>query len=188
MSKAFINNDDAELDDDELSPQLTIPAGAKNYITPGGFSRLKGELHELLHKKRPEMTATVAWAASNGDRSENADYIYGKRRLRQIDARIRFLTKRLEIAEVVDPAARPAHQSDRVFFGATVTIREEAHEQTCVIVGVDEIDPAKNHISWTSPLARVLLKASVGDVVHFQTPKGLREVEVVAIHYQSIAL
>lgn len=156
----------------------------KNYITPGGLKRLKEEFKELLNKKRPEVTATVAWAASLGDRSENADYIYGKRRLREIDQRIHFLTKRIEAAEVVDPAKR---KSAQVFFGATITLRdEEKKTKTYSIVGVDEINPAKNHISWTSPFAKALIKAREGDVVTFKSPQGMREVEVMKIVYKQI--
>lgn len=190
MSKAFVREDtdveDSFTDDEDESPALKIPAGSKNYITPKGFERLKSELHDLLHKKRPELTAVIAWAAGNGDRSENADYIYGKRRLREIDRRIRFLSKRLELSEIVDPAQRNG-TTDQVFFGATVTIRdEEGEEKTYAIVGIDEIDLPKNHISWTSPLARALFKSRVGDVVTFQSPKGPREMEVMEITYQTI--
>ena len=183
MSKAFTKEEDTDGDDEEL-PHLKIPSGSKNYITPAGFACLKVELHELLYKKRPEMTATVAWAASNGDRSENADYTYGKRRLREIDRRIRFLTKRLEASEVIDPATR---DSDQVFFGATVIVQDEEGEtKTYVIVGIDEINLSKGHISWTSPLARALFKSREGDVVTFQSPKGPREIEVIEIRYQAI--
>jgi transcription elongation factor GreB len=189
MSKAFTKEPDGDLPEnetDEESPLLKIPAGSRNYMTPGGFARLKAELHDLLYKKRPEMTATVAWAAGNGDRSENADYTYGKRRLREIDRRIRFLTKRLEASEVVDPAAR-ASETERIFFGATVTYREEdGNLKTVSIVGIDETDLKINRISWTAPLARVLLKAQSGDVVTFQSPKGEREIEVVEVRYSPI--
>ena len=145
----------------------------------------RAELHELLHKQRPEITAVVSWAASNGDRSENADYIYGKRRLREIDRRIRFLTKRLEAAEIVDPTKV---QSEQVFFGATVTIENEDGEQkTYSIVGIDEADPGRGKISWISPLTQALLKARVGDLVQFRSPKGLSELEVIEIRYQEIS-
>ncbi|MDO8527885.1 MAG: transcription elongation factor GreB [Deltaproteobacteria bacterium] len=185
MSKAFIKEGDGSHEEEE--PEIeepAIPAGSKNYITPGGFKRLKEELHELLYKKRPEMTATVAWAAGNGDRSENADYIYGKRRLREIDRRIRFLTKRLDAAEVVDPSKR---KSDQIFFGATVVLKdEEGSLKTYSIVGVDEIDFEKNHISWVSPLAKAILKKGEGDVVSFRSPKGPREIEIVEVRYEAL--
>lgn len=156
----------------------------KNYITPSGFKKLKDELSRLLDDERPKLCEVIAWAAGNGDRSENADYTYGKRRLRQIDGRIRFLTKRIESSEVVGPAA---HSSDRVFFGATVTVQDEkGDEKTYAIVGVDEIDLSKNRISWVSPLAAALLKKQVGDVVTFRSPKGLRELEIVKIRYEAV--
>src|SRR5262245_23636896 len=156
MSKAFIK-EDTDLDSDpEGLPETPLPKGEKNYITPKGFARLQDELHELLHKKRPEITAIVSWAAGNGDRSENGDYIYGKKGLREIDRRIRFLTKRLESSEVVDPTQK---KSDQVFFGATVTVQnEEGEVKTYSIVGVDEAEPAKGKISWISPLTTALLK------------------------------
>lgn len=184
MSKAFTKDDGENSDDVELEdPTLAIPAGAKNYITPTGFKRLRDELSHLLNVERPKMTETVAWAASNGDRSENADYIYGKRRLREIDRRLRFLTKRLEIAEVVDPASI---KSDIVRFGATVTVRDpEGTEKTYTLVGVDEIDLKKGHISWISPLGSALLrsKAKVGDEVTFKAPKGEIDLEVIRIEF-----
>lgn len=183
MSKAFVKEDAAEGEEEEL-PQPHLPAGSKNYITPKGLTGLQEELHDLLHKQRPEMTATVAWAAGNGDRSENADYTYGKRRLREIDRRLRFLTKRIESAEVIDPATR---NSDQVFFGATVTVQdEEGVVESYSIVGVDEIDMEKKRISWISPLARALLKARAGDVVTFKSPRGPRELEIVEVVYQAI--
>lgn len=161
-----------------------LPAGRKNYITPAGFKKLKDELHRLLVDERPKLCEVIAWAAGNGDRSENADYTYGKRRLRQIDGRVRFLTKRLDSAEVIDPVK---NDSDRVFFGATVTMRdEEGEEKTYTIVGVDEINLAKNRISWVSPLALALLKKQVGDVVEFRSPKGVRELEIVGISYEPV--
>ena len=156
----------------------------KNYITPAGAKKLQAELHDLLHVKRPEMTATVAWAASNGDRSENADYIYGKRRLREIDLPIRFLTQRIEAFEIINPTTI---RSEQVLFGATVTICDEAGAETIYsIVGADEIDPSKGHISWNAPLAKALLKSKVGHIVSFQSPKGPREVEVIEIKYIEI--
>ncbi len=188
MSKAFVKDDgdggDEDLERDD--PALAIPAGAKNYITPGGAKRLRDELSHLLNVERPKMTETVAWAASNGDRSENADYIYGKRRLREIDRRLRFLTKRLEIAEIVDPASI---KSEVVRFGATVTVRDpEGVEKTYTIVGVDEIDLKKGHISWISPLGSALLraKAKVGDEVTFNAPKGEIDLEIVALKFAPI--
>jgi transcription elongation factor GreB len=157
---------------------------AKNYITPAGERRLRDELKRLLHEERPEVVRTVAWAASNGDRSENGDYIYGKRRLREIDRRIRFLSRRLDETEVVDPAAQ---RSDRVLFGATVTIEdEEGRKRVYRIVGVDESDPAKGLVSWISPLAKALLGARTGDVVTLRTPKGSEDLEVLAVEYTEI--
>src|SRR4029434_8393756 len=161
MNKAFIN-EDSQTDLEEELPEISVPTGQKNYMTPQGFARLQEELQDLLYKKRPELTAIVSWAAGNGDRSENGDYIYGKKRLREIDKRIRFLTKRLESAEVIDPASV---KSDQVFFGATVTVQDEDGEtKTYSIVGIDEADPAKGKISWISPLASVLLKKRVGEL------------------------
>lgn len=184
MSKAFTKEvDDAE--EDELPPAQRLPVGTKNYITPGGYTRLKAELDHLLKVERPKVVEVVHWAASNGDRSENGDYIYGKKRLREIDRRIRFLTKRLDIAQVVDPLAQT--NVDQVFFGATVTLcDEQGEEQTYRIVGVDETDFPRGHISWISPLARALLKAREGDQVRFASPVGLREIEVVEVRYEVI--
>ena len=185
MNKAFTRENDGD-DEDELEPSLALPQGTRNYITPGGYARIKDELDQLLRVERPHIVEVVHWAASNGDRSENGDYIYGKKRLREIDRRIRFLTKRLDLAEVVDPAARQ-ESLDQVFFGATVTIADEkGEEQTYQIVGVDETDFSRNRISWISPLARALLKAREGDLVRFQSPAGWREVEVLSIEYKAI--
>lgn len=189
MSKAFTRETDGDSegceDDDERQPALKLPPGTHNYITPAGHARLKAELDHLLRTERPQVVEIVAWAASNGDRSENGDYIYGKKRLREIDRRIRFLTKRLDIAQVVDPTRQA--NADQVFFGATVTIDDEQGKaQTYQIVGVDETDIARGRISWISPLARALLKAREGDAVRFQSPAGWREVEVVAVEYRSI--
>ena len=185
MNKAFVKESDGDEDDESLEPALKLPHGTRNYITPGGHARLKAELDHLLRTERPQVVEVVHWAASNGDRSENGDYIYGKRRLREIDRRIRFLTKRLDIAEVVDPARQQS--ADQVFFGATVTIGDEqVGEQTYQSVGVDETDFARGRISWVSPLARALLKAREGDLVRFQSPAGLREIEVLSIEYVSI--
>ena len=180
MSKAFTKETDAD-DDDELSlPPL--PAGGKNYITPQGYARLKAELLDLIDNERPKMVEVVHWAASNGDRSENGDYHYGKKRLREIDRRIRFLTKRMEIAEISDPAVH--HGSDQVFFGATVTYADaQGAEQTVTILGIDEADSALNQVSWISPIARALLKARVGDELKLVTPAGARDIEVVEVLY-----
>lgn len=168
-----------DADDDVRLPPL--PQGAKNYITPAGHARLKRELQSLLDRERPELVKVIAWAASNGDRSENADYIYGKRRLREIDRRIRFLGKRLEIAEVIDPARQGV---DQVFFGATVTYSDrKGVERTVSIVGQDEVDPQRNRISWVSPVARALTKAREGDAVTLPTPGGTETLEVIAVHY-----
>lgn len=183
MNKAFTK--ETEGDEDELPAELKVPAGSKNYMTPGGWRRMQDELYQLVHKERPELTQLINWAASNGDRSENGDYIYGKRRLRQIDGRIRFLTKRLENAEVVDPAAREA--TDQVFFSATVTYaREDGREETVAIVGVDETDLSRNHVSWTSPVARALLKAREGDVVQLRTPAGVEDLEILEVMYVAL--
>jgi transcription elongation factor GreB len=187
MNKAFTRETDAPEDDaqDVASP---LPAGARNYMTPGGFGRMKAELEHLVQKERPALVATVAWAASNGDRSENGDYIYGKKRLREIDRRIRFLIRRLDAAEVVDPAARGDEGSDQVFFGATVTVRGQGGgERTVSIVGVDEIDTARGYVSWVSPIARALIKAREGDTVTLRTPGGAEELEIVAVRYIALA-
>ena len=159
----------------------------KNYITPAGLQRLKDEHQFLMTRERPAVTKVVAWAASNGDRSENADYQYGKRRLRQIDSRIRFLTKRIDAAEVVDPGARrPAAAAKRVFFGATVTYQEDGVERTVRIVGIDEVDLKRGHISWISPLARALMKAAPGDSVVVHAPKKTKQIEIVDVEYVTI--
>ena len=184
MNKAFTKEIDTD-DDDDVEGVSPLPAGARNYMTPGGFARLSAELERLVQKERPELVATVAWAASNGDRSENGDYIYGKKRLREIDRRIRFLIKRLDAAEVVDPAApRDDELGDQVFFGATVDVRNARGEKrTLSIVGVDEIDTARGYISWVSPMARALIKAREGDSVTLQTPGGAEELEIAAVRY-----
>jgi transcription elongation factor GreB len=180
MSKAFTKETDGA-DDDELAlPPL--PAGGKNYITPEGYARLRDELLDLIDNERPKMVDVVHWAASNGDRSENGDYLYGKKRLREIDRRIRFLTKRLEIAEVVDPSQHAG--SDQVFFGATVTyLDDEGVERTITIMGIDEADSRELQVSWISPVARALLKARMGDEVQLPTPGGVRHLEVVEVRY-----
>jgi len=188
MSKAFTREDDSELDE-ELDAPLPIPAGARNYMTPGGFARLKGELGRLVDKDRPEVVAIVAWAASNGDRSENGDYIYGKKRLREIDRRIRFLIKRLDSAEVVDPVARRDDENaEQIFFGATVTVaNRRGEERTVSIVGIDEIDTARGYISWVSPMARALIKAREGDTVTLATPGGVEQLEILHVRYEPLA-
>lgn len=169
-------------DDDEDFGAPPIPAGSKNYMTPQGHQRMKNELLHLIDVERPEVVQTVSWAASNGDRSENGDYIYGKRRLRQIDSRIRFLTKRLDMAEVVDPSAH--HGSDQIFFGATVRYEMQSGEEfTVTITGIDEIDPLNGKISWISPVARALTKAREGDAVMLKTPGGLEELVVLEVRY-----
>ena len=182
MSKAFVKEDD-DFEDDDIEPTKLTPTG-KNYITQRGAERLKKELHELLYDKRPELTAVIAWAASNGDRSENADYIYGKRRLREIDRRIRFLQKRIEAFEIVDPASIEAAE---IVFGATVTVvDEDGNEKTYSIVGIDETNAAQGHISWISPLGASLLKKKIGDLAIFNTPKGQRELEIIKIEYKNV--
>ena len=181
MSKAFTKESDGD-EDDGPEPEESLPAGTKNYMTRRGYEAMRAELQELLHVERPKVVEIVSWAAGNGDRSENGDYIYGKKRLREIDRRIRFLTKRLEIARVVDPAAQK--HRDQVFFGATVTYaNEDDAEKTVTIRGVDEADLARGEVSWISPIARALLKARVGDTVELRTPAGPATIEVVRIEY-----
>lgn len=184
MSKAFTRESDAADDDDPQLPPL--PTGGKNYITPQGYARLRAELMDLIDNERPKVVDIVHWAASNGDRSENGDYLYGKKRLREIDRRIRFLTKRLEMAEVVDPSVH--HGSDQIFFGATVTYADQAGtERTITILGIDEADSLQAQVSWISPIARALLKAREGDVVKLVTPLGVEEVEVLTVRYPAPA-
>jgi transcription elongation factor GreB len=183
MSKAFVKESVVD-DDDEGISIAEIPAGGRNYITPAGHQRLKDELLLLLDVERPEVVRTVSWAASNGDRSENGDYIYGKKRLREIDRRIRFLTKRLDLAEVVDPATRPP--TDQVFFGATVRyVDDRGAEHEITIVGVDEVDPARGLVSWISPIARAFTKAREGDSVSLRTPAGVETLEILDVRYGS---
>ncbi|MDO8651582.1 MAG: transcription elongation factor GreB [Undibacterium sp.] len=181
MNKAFVK--ETEQDDDEqdvTAPE--IPAGVKNYMTPEGHQRMKDEFLHLIDVDRPEVVNIVSWAASNGDRSENGDYIYGKRRLREIDRRLRFLSKRLDIAEVVNPSVH--HGSDQIFFGATVLYENQLGETvTVTIVGVDELDPLRGKISWVSPVARALTKARVGDSVSLRTPLGLDELTILEVNY-----
>jgi transcription elongation factor GreB len=188
MSKAFTREDAAPEDDfagdEDPNP---IPAGSKNYLTPLGWRRIRDELTWLVKTERPEVTGVVSWAAKLGDRSENADYQYGKKRLREIDRRIRYLTKRLEAAEVVDPATR--EETDQVFFGATVTYAtRDGTEQTVHIVGIDETDPARHYVSWISPVARALIKAREGDTVKLRTPGGEEELEILAVRYEAIPM
>ncbi len=181
MSKAFTKETDDEVEPGEAAAAL--PGGVKNYITPDGFARLQEELRQLVRVERPKVVEVVAWAAGNGDRSENGDYIYGKKRLREIDRRIRFLTKRLEIAEVVDQSLQK--NRDQVFFGATVTYADAGgSERTVRIVGVDEARHELGEISWVSPVARALHKAEEGDVVRLRTPAGVEELEILEIRYQ----
>jgi transcription elongation factor GreB len=182
MSKAFTRESESEEPDDEESSVPALPAGARNYITPPGYARLRAELLNLIDEERPRVVEVVHWAAGNGDRSENGDYIYGKKRLREIDRRIRFLTRRLEMAEVTDPSLH--HGGDQVFFGATVTYEDAGGTQrTITILGVDEADSALGQVSWVSPIARALLKSRVSDVVRLTTPAGVQDIEVLAVSY-----
>ena len=182
MSKVFSKESATQDEEDVQMPAL--PVGGKNYITPSGYDRLKAELLGLIDIERPKVVEVVHWAASNGDRSENGDYLYGKKRLREIDRRIRFLTKRLEIAEVVDPTVHAG--SDQIFFGAKVTYVDDlGHQRTITILGVDEADSSQHEVSWVSPVARVLLKAREGDEVLLSTPCGVRALEILAVHYPS---
>jgi transcription elongation factor GreB len=177
-------SDDTTREPDDEDAAAGIPGGFTNYITPAGHARLNDELVRLWKVERPKLVETIAWAASNGDRSENGDYIYGKRKLREIDRRIRYLSKRLDSAVVVNNAGK-AHA--KVYFGATVTVADESGaERTVSIVGVDELDPARGRVSWISPIATALLKASVGDVVTMKTPRGKEELEVLAIRYDEL--
>ena len=189
MSKAFTK--ESEQDDDDIEDGASpLPVGSKNYITPAGHQRLKDEFQYLLNKERPAVTSAVSWAAKNGDRSENADYQYGKKRLREIDKRLRFLTKRLDNAEVVDPAApRDEEIAERVFFGATVSyVNARGEEKTVTIVGIDELDMKRGYITWISPLARALMKARIGDAVVLRAPGGTEELEIVDVRYQSVEI
>ncbi len=182
MSKAFTKESDTDDDDDLVPAALALPKGTRNYLTPGGYARLREELVHLMTVERPAVVQVVSWAASNGDRSENGDYLYGKKRLREIDRRMRFLTKRLDIAEVVDP--KDQQNTDHVFFGATVTyIDNEGEDVRVKIVGVDEAEPLKGRISWISPVARALTKAQVGDTVSLRAPGGVQHLEIVDVAY-----
>ena len=182
MSKAFTKENDNDVEDDDIDLAPPLPHGGKNYITPQGYARLRTEWTDLMERERPAMVETVHWAARNGDRSENGDYLYGKKRLREIDRRIRFLTKRLEIASVVDPSV---HQgSDQVFFGATVSyVDDTGEERTVTILGTDEAESTQGQVSWVSPVAQSLLKARVGDEVPLSTPAGQRLLEVLDVNY-----
>ncbi len=181
MNKAFVKETDQD-DDDDVVQAPAIPPGSKNYMTPAGYQRIKDELLQLIDVERPEVVKVVHWAASNGDRSENGDYIYGKRRLREIDRRIRFLTKRLDLAEVVDPSVH--HGSDQIFFGATVTYANARGERrTVTIKGIDEADSLAGEVSWISPIARALLKAREGDEIKLLTPGGAETIEVLEVKY-----
>lgn len=181
MNKAFIKESDAD-DDEESAGLPPLPAGGKNYITPQGYARLRRELLDLIDVERPKVVDVVHWAASNGDRSENGDYLYGKKRLREIDRRIRFLTKRLDIAEVADPSAH--FGNDQIFFGATVTYaNSKGEERTITIKGIDEVDHLAGEVSWISPIARALLKAREGDEVTLPTPGGVETLEVISVQY-----
>ncbi|WP_027817420.1 transcription elongation factor GreB [Paraburkholderia bannensis] len=181
MNKAFVK-EPTDNDDDLEAGQPQIPAGAKNYITPAGYERMRSELLHLIDEERPEVVKLVSWAASNGDRSENGDYIYGKRRLREIDRRIRFLTKRLDLAEVVDSSRQES--VEQVFFGATVEYgTEDGEAHTITIVGVDEVDLDVGHVSWVSPIARALIKAKIGDQVILHTPAGPEPIDVLDVRY-----
>ena len=187
MSKAFTREDDAPEEDFEGDEEANpIPPGSKNYLTPAGWRRMRDEVAWLVKTERPNVTSVVSWAAKLGDRSENADYQYGKKRLREIDRRIRYLTQRLEAAEVVDPATR--EDTDQVFFGATVTYATGDGEQTVRIVGIDEMDAGKHYVSWISPIARALIKAREGDTVHLQTPGGAQELEILEVRYEEIPM
>ena len=180
MSKAFTKEHDGDDDEDHALPAL--PANTRNYITPQGYARLRSELLALIDDERPRIVEIVHWAASNGDRSENGDYLYGKKRLREIDRRIRFLTKRLEIAEVTDPSLH--HGADQVFFGATVQmVDEQGEQQRVTIVGIDEADTTLGQISWVAPIARALLKARVRDDIRLMTPAGVRNLEILSVDY-----
>ena len=184
MSKAFSREPDAGADDDDANelPAAALPAGTKNYLTPAGYAALRAELLGLLDDERPKIVEIVSWAAKNGDRSENGDYLYGKKRLREIDRRIRFLTKRLDIAEVADPSRH--HGGEQVFFGATVRyVNQRDEERTVTIKGIDETDNLRGEVSWVSPIARALLKSRVGDEVQLTTPGGVERIEVLAVSY-----
>jgi transcription elongation factor GreB len=183
MNKAFTKeNDRAEEEEDLVADTLPVQSHGKNYVTPQGYARLRAELLNLMDQERPKVVEAVHWAAKNGDRSENGDYTYGKKRLREIDRRIRFLGKRLEIAEITDPSVH--FGVDQVFFGAAVTFLDHAgSERSVTILGIDEAESAEQQVSWISPIARALLKAREGDVVRLTTPGGVHEIEILKVSY-----
>lgn len=183
MNKAFTKENDGSDDDEDGSPSLpAIPPGTRNYLTPQGYARLRAEFMSLLDEERPKIVEIVSWAAKNGDRSENGDYLYGKKRLREIDRRLRFLTKRLDIAEVADPSLH--YGSDQIFFGATVTYATaKGDERTITIKGIDEADNLAGEVSWIAPIARVMLKAREGDELQLMTPGGIEQIEVLEVKY-----
>ena len=182
MNKAFVREVEDADDEDDAPGLPPLPAGTRNYLTPQGWRRLREELVTLLDVERPKVVEVVSWAAKNGDRSENGDYLYGKKRLREIDRRIRFLTRRLDIAEIADPSAH--HGSDQIYFGATVTYANAAgEERTVTIKGIDEADSLQGEVSWISPIARALLKAREGDEVQLVSPGGVERIEIVAVRY-----
>lgn len=182
MNKAFVREDSGDDEDDLPEGAAPLPPGSKNYITPAGYERLRTELMHLIDTERPEVVGIVSWAASNGDRSENGDYLYGKKRLREIDRRIRFLTRRIEKAEVVDASLQG--DNDQIFFGATVTYANQRGEETTItIVGMDEVDLDIGHVSWISPIARALIKAREGDTVPLRTPTGVEQIDILEVKY-----
>ena len=181
MRKAFTRQSDAQEDDEDIA-MPALPTGTRNYMTPAGYAQMRAELFTLIDDERPKIVEIVHWAASNGDRSENGDYLYGKKRLREIDRRVRFLTKRLELAEIVEPCVH--HGRDQVFFGATVTyVEDDGPERTVTIKGIDEANSALGEVSWVSPIARTLLKARTGDVLKLVTPSGVLAIEVLEVQY-----
>ena len=185
MSKAFTRESDAQEDDDDIVLPW-LPTGTRNYMTPKGYAQLRAELFSLIDDERPKIVEIVHWAASNGDRSENGDYLYGKKRLREIDRRVRFLTKKLEWAEIVEPSVH--HGRDQIFFGATVTyVEDDGPERTVTITGTDEANSAQGEVSWVSPIARTLLKARTGDVLKLVTPSGVVAIEVLDVQYPAPA-
>ncbi len=190
MSKAFTKESDADGDQDDDGESLALPAlpaGTRNYMTPEGYARLRAEFMTLLDEERPKIVEIVSWAAKNGDRSENGDYLYGKKRLREIDRRLRFLTKRLDIAEVADPSIH--YGRDQVFFGATVTYSNaKGEERTITIKGIDESDSLAGEVSWIAPIARILLKSREGDELQLMTPGGVEQIEVLEVRYPAPAV
>jgi transcription elongation factor GreB len=185
MSKAFVKeseDDDEGLDDREGGDAQALPISSKNYMTPAGYRAMKEALLQLLNHERPEIVRVVTWAASNGDRSENGDYLYGKRRLREIDRRIRYLTRRLDRAEVVSPGLQVGN--DQVFFGARIEfLRNGTVPEEITIVGIDEVDPVRRRVSWVSPIAKAVIKSRVGDLLSLRTPQGLDELEILSVDY-----